>query len=443
MINALVAKLWGAFESKQECYKFIRLSLIFSFIIGVYWVLNPSKDVIFFHTVGADYFSWAKIVSLFVMAFVLLLYAKLVDLFPRHQLFYIICFIYGSLALLFCWLIFHPTIGIANAELSPYRLLGWLWYSFVESFGSLIVALFWTFASDISTPESAKKGFSIVALGAQFGGVLGPLLFYNSAKVWNPGWFALVGAIGIFLIAFFIFLFMKFTPSSELVGFDSIDKKSENKKPSAGFFEGLRLIFSSGYLFGIVTVVMLSEVIATVIELYVKTFAWAEYPEIHDLSSFLFRYAIFANGIALLSLLFGIGAIGRSFGLLKTLLLLPILVAVGILLIVYNPTLNVTLFVFVAFKGLNYALNQPAKEQLYIPTSREAKYKAKAWIDTFGSRTAKGVGSSIHMLRPMMQAFFIEVSAGICLGLIGIWVVAAWYVGTVHAKAIKDNAVIR
>ena len=43
-------------------------------------------------------------------------------------------------------------------------------------------------------------------------------------------------------------------------------------------------------------------------------------------------------------------------------------------------------------KGLNYALNQPSKEQLYIPTTPETKYKVKAFMEMFGSRGSKAVG---------------------------------------------------
>ena len=85
------------------------------------------------------------------------------------------------------------------------------------------------------------------------------------------------------------------------------------------------------------------------------------------------------------------------------------------------------LFFFVSIlKALSYALNEPCKEMLYIPTSDTIRYgrgdahacitypskrrininhrdpiptthsfKAKAWIDVFGVRTAKAVGSVV------------------------------------------------
>ena len=49
----------------------------------------------------------------------------------------------------------------------------------------------------------------------------------------------------------------------------------------------------------------------------------------------------------------------------------------------------------VTLKGLSYALNNPCKEVMYIPTSKDAKFKTKSFIDMFGSRSAKMSGAQI------------------------------------------------
>src|SRR3989338_4423739 len=159
MWSSFAQRLWGKFDSRQECIKFVRLAAIFAFTIGVYWIINPTKDVVFLHTVGLDYLPYAKIFSLLIMVPTVLLYGRLVDQFPRHRVFYVLCIGYALITCLFGFLIGHPTIGLTNTVLNKWRLLGWAWYAFVESFGSIIVALFWSFAADTSTPESAKRGF--------------------------------------------------------------------------------------------------------------------------------------------------------------------------------------------------------------------------------------------------------------------------------------------
>ena len=56
-----------------------------------------------------------------------------------------------------------------------------------------------------------------------------------------------------------------------------------------------------------------------------------------------------------------------------------------------------TLFmVMIIIKGLSYALNNPTKEVIYIPTTKDIRFKAKGWIESFGGRTAKAGGSVIN-----------------------------------------------
>jgi AAA family ATP:ADP antiporter len=442
MLNRFAQTLWGTFESTQERMKFVRLAAIFAFIIGVYSIVQVTKDVVFLHTVGINYLPYVKIFSLFITIPLIFLYGKLVDLFSRHHVFYIICVGYAVIFCLFGIVIMHPSIGLANTVLSPFRILGWLWYAVVEGFGSIIVSLTWSFISDVTTPESAKRGFPVIALGAQLGGVLGPLVFYSASLHWGPIPFIFIGALGSLCIGLSLFYFMSVTPAHELIGFHEQEQKKVVTKTKTEFLEGLGLISSSAYLIGIVAVVTLYEVIITIFEFHVKTLAQETYCMPHDLNCFLFKSMIYTNGFAAILLLLGIGTVGRNLGLLRTLLLLPCFMALGVLLLFFHFDISTALFVFVGAKGLNHALNQPAKEQLYIPTSKASRYKAKAWIDIFGSRMAKGAGSSVHILRPVLQLAFVGVSSLISFSLIVVWILAAFFVGKAHAKAIKHDKTI-
>ena len=76
---------------------------------------------------------------------------------------------------------------------------------------------------------------------------------------------------------------------------------------------------------------------------------------------------------------------------------------------------------------------------MYIPTSKDAKFKSKGWIDTFGSRMAKGGGAQVtnafkHNLPDLM---FFGTMFG--FGLISVWIVAALYVATKNSQLIKDG----
>eukprot|EP01036_Dinobryon_divergens_P032900 gene32900-42580_t len=54
---------------------------------------------------------------------------------------------------------------------------------------------------------------------------------------------------------------------------------------------------------------------------------------------------------------------------------------VAVVLINLIPNLTVLFFLVSLCKALVFSLQDPVKELLYIPTSEDIKYKAKAWYD--------------------------------------------------------------
>jgi len=105
----------------------------------------------------------------------------------------------------------------------------------------------------------------------------------------------------------------------------------------------------------------------------------------------------------------------------------------------------------VGSKAFNYALNGPALKQLYIPTTPDVKFKAQAWIETFGSRSSKQAGSVFNMsLGPLQGAFgavlgrsyYLALSGILCFPLLAVWLFIAIFLGKSFKKAIKSNVTI-
>lgn len=427
----------------HEEKKFFLLSFIFGIIIGTYWLLRPIKDAVFFTMVGKNYQPDAKLVSIFIVGIVVYIYSKLVDRFPRHKLLYFFSLFYASCTLLFAFLIWHPSWGISNTLSDPSRWIGWAWYMFVETFGSLMVSLFWSFISDTTSPETAKKRYFTLAIGGQTGGLIAPLLASRVTSSYGTGLTLLIPAIALIVLVVCLMYYMKHfsdQPSAELQEF--LKNKPLEGEPEPGFFEGLTLLFKRPYLFGIFIIVSFYEIVITILDYHFKVLASNIY--VGDaLTHYLYDYALWTNGIAVLCLLLGIDFVGRRLGVGKTLLLLPLLVGTAIILFYHHPVLWLAFFIMVSCKALNFALIQPSKEQLYIPTTPESKYKAKAWIDMFGSRSAKGVGSWINKCKKTMDhEMFMWITAVISMGLIGIWIIAALLIGRIHAQAIKEKRLV-
>lgn len=469
MVNRIIRAWWGDFQ-EGELKKFGLLSLIFGLVIGVYWLLRPLKDSVFMAVVGGNYIPWAKWISLAVVFPLVLIYTKLVDMFPRQKMFYALCTIYAVIALIFAFLMKSPQWGLAVGVPSPDRWWGWAWYVYVESFGSLIVALFWAFAADTTKPDSAERGYPLVAFGGQLGNIFGPMLlsFVVSrlthfevgpegelpVEAAETGALVLAGmavfaACIMVLIMALVRYFMTSLPKHLLEGYHAKDEKHEEAEP--GFFEGLSIIFSSTYLLGIWAIITAYEIIITILDFNFKTTVNTAYPAAHDATVYLANYGSWVGIVSMLSILLGINKVQKFLGLGASLALLPIIIAGVVLTFKAYPIIGVLFWIMVLSKAINYALNQPSMKQLYIPTTKEAKYKSQAFIEMYGSRGAKALGSTINLSRKTFVTKygaiagltqFITVCTWTSLGIIAVWFPITLFLGRTFNKAIKEKRVV-
>ena len=479
-LRKLLRPIFGDFEP-EELTKFLLLGIIFGLIIGIYWTLRPLKDSLFQDIVGGIYQPSAKISSLFVIFPLVMIYSFIVDKLSRKNLFYVMSGIYGIATLVIAWYLFDPVNGLANTTASPERWIGWIWYWFVESFGSLIIALFWAFATDITPAESAKKGFFFVIMLGQVGGMLIPTIVTRI-----PLWYDVSNAYAVALCGLLIFMiiplvafFMKAVPLSQLKGYGEkvVEKevKTEEKKGLLpylfdifmSFFEGLWLLVSRPYLLGIFGIITFYEIIVTVFDYYFKIMAESQILDKAEKAAFLGSYATYTNFATFLCLVFGISKIQKKLGLTASLMLMPLMVTLAVGVFRFYPSLQPLFWLMVLSKAVNYALNSPSQKQLYIPTSEQARYKSQAWIESFGSRGAKAGGSIINkqhgvMLRNLgpewsdpnymltnrftsvdtISFWYIAACSYAFLGVIAVWLVVAYFLGNAHRKAIQENRVV-
>jgi len=453
-----LAQAWFGYFSWPELKKFLMLAAIFFCTIGVYWPLRVTKDSVFNTMISLDYQWVAKLVSVAVVFPLVLGYNFLVDQFPRHRVFYVLGGLYTGLLLLFYFILKDPTYGLSNTEASPFRMLGWTFYVFAESFGSLMVALFWSFAADVATPKSAKSGYFLVAMGGQVGSILGSYLTWKYTAGLGTESIVLGCAVFVAMIPLLIWVMRQVIPENEMAKYqassagEKATDKASKPKSKTRIGDSIALMFKYPYLMGIFGVVAFFEIAVTIFDYRFKTIAKSFFSG-DALTSYFGFYAVLVNVVAFIALVGGIGNIGRRLGLKVSLSMLPI--AIGVVsLLMYSPhhfgslfgfespSLTLALSVMVFAKALNYALNQPSKEQLYIPTTYEAKYKTKAFLEMFGSRGSKGLGSLFNGAATYFPAYFALASTCIALGISGVWLLVALYLGNRHREAVENDEVV-
>jgi AAA family ATP:ADP antiporter len=392
------------------------------------------KNAIFVKIVGSSSLGHMKIVSALFMIALVLVYSKMVDWFEKQKLVYILMTFYAGLYLAIAYFLTHPTIGLANTIASSNRIFGWIIYLAIESFGSLGVALFWSFVTSSVDAQSAKKGYPMIFAIGQTGPVTGAILVMNATKLSLPFLFFLSG-ISILAVPLIIRFFVSCFPVSPT------HSQPVQEKRSTGPIEGLRLLVSRPYLIGILGVSTLYEVVATFFDIQMNTIAGQYYTTAAQMAEFLGIYALVTNLVSLTFAIAGTSFFIRRFGLTFCLTAFPVTAACVVAVVWKFHSLWILLGAMVSIKALSYALNNPCKEIMYIPTSRDVRFKVKGWIDTFAGRSAKAVGGGVVSLFPAMSDLIIYGSL-ISLGIVGIWVAAALFVGRTNQALVREKQII-
>ena len=404
-VQRIIEPFFGRFGD-EEFKKFLRMGAIFSLIIGSFWTIGTLRNALFVTYVGITHQPYAKTVSLVLLIPMLMLYSRLLDWYGRERVFYLFAGASSLLVLLFSLFFYYmqTTPWIADSTLS--MVVGYIFFFFVEWYGLLMTTLFWAIASDITLPESAQKGFSFVVALGQIGGIVGPYCINSLPRRFGLSTSALSLCIIAVAISFLIILMKRLfqkTPATLLVAYHGTNEVETEAQQKTGFFEGLSLLFRHSYLLGISAIIIFPEIITTIFDLHFHSLAAQQYVGV-GLLEYFGAHGSTVNGMTLLFLLCGISNITRLVGLTVSLLLMPFLYGAAIGGFITLNSLPFLFLLMASSKAINYSLNGPAIKQLYIPTTHAVRFKARAWMDTFGSRGAREVGALFNMfLGPLQQ----------------------------------------
>ncbi|MCH7820324.1 MAG: hypothetical protein IIB40_12365, partial [Candidatus Marinimicrobia bacterium] len=129
------------------------------------------------------------------------------------------------------------------------------------------------------------------------------------------------------------------------------------------------------------------------------------------------------------------------FGLKTALMFLPLAIIIGSAGFIMFPVLWIGSLLNTADNGFSYSINQSAKETLYVPTTRDEKYKAKAFIDMFVQRFAKAIAVLLSLSITMIFTDYSSVKwlSVATLIVVIIWIFIVRFVGKEFNKLSDTN----
>jgi ATP:ADP antiporter, AAA family len=296
----------------------------------------------------------------------------------------------------------------------------------------MVIAQFWAFANDIYTQKKGERLFGVIGIGSSLGAILGALV---AGWLFDPiGPYAMMVCAAVLLgVAMIISNWIHHREKGQADKAHAEDKSADASGP-LGPAGGFQLIFKHRYLLLIAFLVLISNLVNTTgefilgktVEVTAQSMS-AEGSEAQQkyIGEFYSNFYFWVNLVSAILQMFVVSRIMQHLGVGPALFFLPVLALGGYLLMAVAPILRYIQIAKIAENSTDYSIQNTARHALFLPTSREAKYKAKAAIDSFFWRVGDTLTGVLVFVGTQL-AFGIQAFATANIVLVAIWLLVAY-----------------
>jgi AAA family ATP:ADP antiporter len=425
-----VERLFSLFADVQagEAATVVLLTIDVFLLLLAYYLLKTVREPLILAGGGAEVKSYASAGQAVLMIFWVLGFSWLAARVDRIKLITIVTYFFGSNLVIF-YLLAH--IGV------PY--LGVAFYLWVGVFNYAIISQFWAFANDVYTPEQGKRLFAIVGIGSSVGAVAGSVI---------AGVLFKIGPYNLMLVAASILMLCLALTKTVNKRVTVRAKDVAEKKPDDGPLSkqnGLKLILKSRYLLMFAAIILLNNWVNSAGEYILdrqlsaaavgKSIAEQE----QFFGTFKAQYFSWVNIVGVVLQLFVVSRVFKYLGVRAALFAMPLVSFCGYSTMVFAPILSFIFVAKIAENSCDYSIQNTTKQALWLPTSRDEKYKAKAGIDTFVVRFGDMFSAGVVWLGTNVLSFETQHFAIVSVVLVAVWLALCAGIGREHMRLTNQT----
>jgi AAA family ATP:ADP antiporter len=394
LVEHLFGRLLGAEVHAGERRIVLVLALELFALLTAYYVLKVVREPLILLGGGAVSRSYARGVQALLLLAVIPAYSALANRFePRLLVDWVTTFFTA------CLLAF-PVLAYLGVP------LGFAFFVWLGIFSTLAIAQFWSLANDLFSEEEGKRLFPLVAAGGTFGAIVGSQLAARGMRLFGPFGLMLVAA-GLLAVCIVLTRAARRIASHRPARPAARSTEVDGERDPRG---GFALVVHDRYLLLIGLAVLALNVVNTTGDFVLAESVSAHASEIArgapdpDAARQVFMagfYGRFQTWVSVVTAAIQIVLVARVFkaiGVRRSLFVLPLLAFTGYGLFVAVPVIWLMAVVKVTENGFDYSLQNTIQQALFLPTSRDAKYKAKAATDTFFVRLGDMASTAVVFL---------------------------------------------
>jgi ATP:ADP antiporter, AAA family len=392
-------------------------------VLAAYYFVKPARDgLLAVSPAGGLSETELKAYSSFAQSLCLVaalpLYDRISKMLPRRTLVTVVTLFFASNLVVF-WAL-QP--GLLFTEVSYAGLVFYLW---VGIFNVFIVCQFWSFAADLYPEATGKRLFPLIAIGATAGAAGGAWMAKRLVVPVGTYGLLLVAALVLSLSLFAMRLAETLGPEGKGSSAGPQDGHDEPERDTAG---GLSLVFRHKYLIATAGLVLMLNWVNTngenfmfgAVEKHIHAQALAQGLAPGEASETFIRdqttrfygdLFFWVNVTALFLQAVVASRLLRYGGFGAILLALPVISLTAYVVMALVPSLGTIRRMKIAENATDYSINNTAKQVLWLPTTVDMKYRAKATIDTLFVRAGDGLAAvtafvGVKLLEAPLRALF-------------------------------------
>src|SRR6202522_2447714 len=409
----------------------ILLTADLTVLLGGYYLLKTVRESLILAQGGAEVKAYSSAAQAILLFGVVPVYGWIATRINRNQLLRWTSIFFASNLLIFAYL---GSRGVREAV--PY----FIW---VGIFNVFTVAQLWAFATDLYTEAQGKRLFPMLGVGASIGAVGGAWIAGKLIKPLGPFHVMLIAAGALCLCAALSHW------AGRVISAREGEREQKKNVETLGKEGGFQLLISDPYLRLIAILTILLNVVSLSGDFIVGKLVINHANEVVGagqqlmaargafIGAYYANYYAWTNLVSFIIQAFLVSRIFKYVGVRGSLFILPALSFATFGAILVNPILSVVRNLKIAENGANYSLQNTVRNALLLPTSREAKYKAKAAIETFCVRLGDVLQAGIIFLGTRLHAS-LTWFATITLGFTALWVLVAGALYREHCKTSQE-----
>jgi AAA family ATP:ADP antiporter len=314
----------------------------------------------------------------------------------------------------------------------PAPSLNWAFYLFGDAWSTVWVTSFWAYLNELTRTDQSKRLYGLIGAGGVIGGLMANFAVWQYIEDSGIGVLLTAAAIATVVIAVIVLRLETIARRpgaaiSRQIDTSKPDKAKAPEKENA-VFEGARLVVASKYLLAVAMITFLYEINSQILDYQYSTAA-ESLQGAGGTQAFFGRIGTIVGVVSVFTQLVLVSFIIRTFGITTALLVLPAAMAVASGIYFVTPILTTAALLTISDNSFNYSINQTARETLYVPTSDDVKYKARAFINMLVQRIGKGAAILMALGFGAMSNLPIRYLSILAFVVIAVWIGFALYAG--------------